>query len=241
MQARCAQFARFEVVGRTQARCDSRGVFIAAAVEHALRIFERRQRALRAFGQSHDARVLRAGDRTRKGRDDDDDRCDGCHGASQLVEAAARAAPPLRGRRARVPRAARTGPPIRAGVSTRATRRARDRRRPQQPSRFPSRLAVATRRWFRSDARGSPTLSEDGAGAAATTWPACDTSVGALVRGPEADPRSASECVRSVRLRRIWRYQRASRPRPNPPPPPPDRCSCGFASFTVKRRPSNSC
>ena len=29
--------------------------------------------------------------------------------------------------------------------------------------------------------------------------------------------------------------------RPNPPPPPPDRCSCGFASFTVKRRPSNSC
>ncbi len=79
---------------------------------------------------------------------------------------AARAAPPLRGRRAQVPRAARTGPPIRAGVSTRATRRARDHRRPLQPSRFPSKLAVATRRWFRSDARGSPTLSGRGVGAA---------------------------------------------------------------------------
>src|SRR6187455_338382 len=96
----------------------------------------------------------------------------------------ARAAPPLRGRLAQVPRAARTGPPIRAGVSTRATRRARDHRRRLQPLQFPSKLAVATRRWFRSDARGSPTLSLTTAPAQRQRpCPRATPSVGALVRG----------------------------------------------------------
>ena len=51
---------------------------------------------------------------------------------------------------ARRPPPARTGPSVPAAVSASATRRAPDRTRLLRPSRFPSKLEVETRRWFRS-------------------------------------------------------------------------------------------